>query len=320
MSNLSNLLIFGATGTIGRYITDAIVAARPSFGRIAIFTSPNTLHSKPDQLDALRRQGVDILVGDLTNREEVRRAYEGIDTVVSALGRGAIAAQIPLIQLANETPHIHRFLPSEYGTDIEYGPASVHERPHQQKLLVRAALKEVRPSLEYAYVVTGPYADFPFYLGRSTRCPQAGTFDALAKQAVLLGDGTGRVSLSACDDVGQFVVHALTHWDGARNRALKLNSFTTTPADILAEFEAQTGAQWTVEYTSLDQLRSLEREAWAKEAPEATGCTLRRIWTEGGTLYDRRDNEDIGVTETKTLGELVTGSIRSQVEGVPSRH
>lgn len=120
--------------------------------------------------------------------------------------------------------------------------------------------------------------------------------------------------------MGKFVVHALTHWDAARNRALKVNSFTTTPADVLAEFERQTGTKWTVEYISLDELRALEKEAWAKEDPAATVYTLRRIWTEGGTLYDRRDNEDIGVRETRSLQELVTDSIRAQIEGVPPKH
>ncbi|PWY67104.1 NAD(P)-binding protein [Aspergillus sclerotioniger CBS 115572] len=319
MSHKSNLLIFGATGSIGQYITDAIVSAQDSFGRISIFTSPNTLTNKPDEINALRHRGVDILVGDITNRDEVLKAYGGVDTIISALGRGAIAAQIPLIQLANETPHIKRFLPSEYGTDIEYSPASQHEKPHQQKLKVRAALKEVRSDLEYAYVVTGPYADFPFYLGRSNFA-KGGTFDAVAKKAVLLGDGQGRISLTACADVGKFVVHALTHWDAARNRALKVNSFTTTPAEILTLFENQTASDWTVEYTSLDELRAFEKEAWDKGAPEATLYTLRRIWTEGGTLYERRDNEDIGVTETTTLSELVKDSVQKQVEAGAAKH
>ncbi|RAK95842.1 NAD(P)-binding protein [Aspergillus ibericus CBS 121593] len=319
MADKSNLLIFGATGSIGKYIIDAIVNARDSFGRIAIFTSPNTLTSKPDEINALRHKGVDILVGNIANRDEVLKAYDGVDTIISALGRGAIAAQIPLIQLANETPNIKRFLPSEYGTDIEYSPASQHEKPHQQKLKVRAALKEVRSDLEYAYVVTGPYADFPFYLGRS-RSPRGGTFDVVAKKAVLLGDGQGRISLTACADVGKFVAHTLTHWDAARNRALKVNSFTTTPAEILAVFETHTKSTWSVEYTPLDELRALEKEAWDNGAPEATVYTLRRIWTEGGTLYDRRDNEDIGVTQTTTLSELVEDSIRKQVEELAPKH
>jgi hypothetical protein len=109
------------------------------------------------------------------------------------------------------------------------------------------------------------------------------------------------------------VVHTLTHWENARGRALKLNSFTTTPADIVAEFEKQTGDKWSVEYTPLDELKELEKEAWEKGLPYATGFTLRRIWAEGGTLYERRENDDIGAEDTVTLSEAVKDAIRAQL-------
>lgn len=87
------------------------------------------------------------------------------------------------------------FFPSEYGTDIEYGPASAHEKPHQQKLKVRAALREVK-DLSYTYVVTGPFADG--YLSRTTLAgPRGGGgFSVKEKKANLLGDGKGRLSLT----------------------------------------------------------------------------------------------------------------------------
>ncbi|KAL2869567.1 uncharacterized protein BJX67DRAFT_392093 [Aspergillus lucknowensis] len=307
----SNLLIFGATGAIGSYITAEIVHARASFNRIAVFTSPSTLSAKAEQLSALREEGVEIITGDVTKKDDVVKAFEGIDTIISALGRGVIAAQIPLVQWADSTPNIKRFLPSEYGTDIEYGPSSADEKPHQQKLKVRAALQQTK-DLEYAYVVTGPYADVPFFLGAAAN-PRGGTFDVKGRRAVLLGDGKGRVSLSDCSDVGKFVVHALTHWECAKGRALKLNSFTATPEEILAEFERQTGDKWAVEYISLEQLKAFEAEAWEKSQPDATSLTLQRIWTEGGTLYDRRDNEDIGAGDTVSLAGAVQKAIRAQL-------
>ena len=52
--------------------------ARDSFGRIAIFTSPNTVSSKADELNTLRQKGVDILIGDVGNRQDVLKAYAGI--------------------------------------------------------------------------------------------------------------------------------------------------------------------------------------------------------------------------------------------------
>lgn len=47
-------------------------------------------------------------------------------------------------------------------------------------------------------------------------------------------------------------------------------------------------------YTSFARLRELEDEAW-KDGGNGTGFTLRRIWGEGGTLYDERDNGVLGM-------------------------
>lgn len=110
------ILIIGATGVIGKPITDQILVVKANFDRIAILTSSNTVTTKTDQVQALTAQGVDVLVGDLSKEGEVKKAYEGlytrhkhlcciaitnhapvgIDTVISCVGRGAIETQIPL--------------------------------------------------------------------------------------------------------------------------------------------------------------------------------------------------------------------------------
>lgn len=90
------------------------------------------------------------------------------------------------------------FLPSEYGTDIAYGPASAQEKPHQQKLKVRAVLeKEIsRDHLDYSYVVTGPFAEM--YLHFTPGLDEAGGWDVRGRKAVLLGEnGRERVSLTS---------------------------------------------------------------------------------------------------------------------------
>lgn len=168
------------------------------------------------------------------------------------------------------------------------------------KLKVRAALKEVK-KLHYTYVVTGPYGDADGGLYLSARKPEdeaGGSFDAKRKRAVLLGDGNGRISLSTMRDVGKFVVGALLHPAESQNRALHVNSFTTTPKELAAEFEEQTGGEkWAIDYTSLSKLETMEKEAWEKGDPKAGTLTLRRIWTSGGTLYDKRDNSLIGLED-----------------------
>lgn len=239
----------------------------------------------------------------------------GFDTVISALGRSAIQLQIPLIKVAESSSTIKRFFASEYGTDIEYFPNSNTEKPHQQKLKVRAYIRDNVKRLEYTYVVTGPYPEMFFAANRNK--PELGSFDVLAKKAWLLGTGKEKVSFTTMPDVGKLVVAALKHPDASRNATLKVNSFTATADEILAEFEKQTGSKWEVNYTSLDDLKKLEKEAWETGAPYATGATLRRIWTEGGTLYEKRDNEKIGLKDEDmgTLAEVVAGTIKNQTEG-----
>lgn len=87
----------------------------------------------------------------------------------------------------------------------------------------------------------------------------------------------------------------------SRNRVLVVNSFTTTPDEILAEFEKQTSNRWEVEYTNLERLKEIEEKAWRDQDPLAAVITLRRIWTEGGTLYEDRDNGRISDPPMETV-------------------
>lgn len=113
--------------------------------------------------------------------------------------------------------------------------------------------------------------------------------------------------------VGRFVVKALLHPEASRNRALKVNSFTTTPAEIVAEFEKQTGDKWSVSYTTPEKVRELEKEAYANKNPAATVFTLKRIWGEGGTLYEKRDNYLIDAEDTETLEDAIKTTIAAQL-------
>jgi uncharacterized protein YbjT (DUF2867 family) len=72
-----NLLILGATGYIGVYIVDSIIKAKDSFGRIAIFTSPSTAENKPEKLDELKAQGVEVIIGDFKKASDLEAAFQG---------------------------------------------------------------------------------------------------------------------------------------------------------------------------------------------------------------------------------------------------
>ncbi len=202
---------------------------------------------------------------------------------------------------------IKYFYPSEYGTDIEYGPSSPNEKPHQLKLKVRKFIRENLQSLKVTYLVTGPYSDL--FIAPSKNV-QGGSFDPQARKATLLGSGEEKVGFTTMRDVGRLLVAALKTPVESGERVLKVNSFTATGKETLAEFEKQTGAQWEVSYTSLEELKKLEQQAWEEDWPSKTPITLRRIWTEGGTLYESRDNGKIGFDDgLDTLEDQVKSTI-----------
>lgn len=73
-----NILIIGSTGTIGTYITRAIVDNREHFERICVLTSEKTLVQKVQDIAALEAWGVEIFTGRLESESAVKRAYEGM--------------------------------------------------------------------------------------------------------------------------------------------------------------------------------------------------------------------------------------------------
>jgi hypothetical protein len=91
------------------------------------------------------------------------------------------------------------------------------------------------------------------------------------------------------------VAAALAAPQASQNKILKVQSLVTSPKEILAEFERQTGSKFQVKYTPKDELRQSEQKAWAEGNPAAATFTLRRIWSDGKTLYAKTDNESLGL-------------------------
>ena len=117
------------------------------------------------------------------------------------------------------------------------------------------------------------------------------------------------------DSVGELVLAALLHPKASTNKALKVNSFTTTGHQIVAEFEKQTGGKWEVSYTSADKFEQMESDAWQKSDPRAAVMTLRRIWCiEGGSFYEKTDNDLIEAPAMDTLQHQVELVIRAQTQ------
>ena len=62
-------------------------------------------------------------------------------------------------------------------------------------------------------------------------------------------------------------------------------------------------------------MKKLEKEAWAKKDARAVPLSLRRIWSDGGTLYgEKRHNVVIGMDDgVESLQSAVEQAIKVQI-------
>ena len=81
-----NILILGATGVVGTYITRAVVDSKHLFNRICVLTSEKTIIEKVQDICALESWGVEIFVCRLENEKKVKEAYKGKSAIGTKQG------------------------------------------------------------------------------------------------------------------------------------------------------------------------------------------------------------------------------------------
>ncbi|GAU26222.1 hypothetical protein TSUD_224130 [Trifolium subterraneum] len=118
MAEKSKILVLGGTGYIGKFIVQASAkAGHPTFALIRESTVSHPEKSK--LIESFKTSGVTLLYGDLADHESLVKAIKQVDVVISTLGGAQIHDQVKLIAAIKEAGNIKRFLPSEFGIDID---------------------------------------------------------------------------------------------------------------------------------------------------------------------------------------------------------
>lgn len=92
MLNLKSVLITGGTGSFGRAFTRSILSKFPEIKRLVIFSRDELKQFEMSlEFDAKKYPAIRYFIGDIRDGKRLRRALEGIDTVVHA----AALKQVP---------------------------------------------------------------------------------------------------------------------------------------------------------------------------------------------------------------------------------
>ncbi|KAH7859987.1 hypothetical protein Vadar_007929 [Vaccinium darrowii] len=155
------ILVFGATGYLGNYMVKASLSmGHPTY----VYVRPiNPNSTCPNSKLHLHRQflssGVSIFQGELDDHEKLVAAVREVDVVISTLAVPQHLAQLNIIAAMKEAGNIKRFVPSEYGNDVD----RVRGLPPFQALLDNK--KKMRRATEaagipYTYISANAFAAY----------------------------------------------------------------------------------------------------------------------------------------------------------------
>lgn len=244
MSSIKNVIIAGATGSVGTPILKALLN-EPSLN-ITILTRASSSAKFPANIP-VKEVSDDFTVAELT------QAFKGQDAVVVAIsttpvtkeGRDGLAFRLIDAAVA---AGIKRFIPSEYGAN-NLDPRArslvpVYDRKGEMLEYLITKAKESNGALTWSSIACGSWLDWALDPSRS------GNFlgiDIKARTARVYDSGRARYAITSSSNTGLAVVRALLKPELSENKQIFLADFITTTRDIIESLERQTGETFTIE-------------------------------------------------------------------------
>ncbi|KAF5445379.1 hypothetical protein F2P56_034431 [Juglans regia] len=196
-------MIIGSMGFIGRFVAEASLGSgRPTY---LLVQSGPTSPSRAATLKSLQDKGAIIIHGSIENRElmeKILREHK-IEVVISAVGGDRILDQLVLVDAIKAAGTVKRFLPSEFGHDIDRAD------PVEPGLTMYKEKREVRrwteaAGIPYTYICCNSIAAWPYHDNTHPAdvLPPLDLFH-------IYGDGSVKAYFVAGSDIGKFTIKAI---------------------------------------------------------------------------------------------------------------
>ncbi|XP_022135641.1 isoflavone reductase-like protein [Momordica charantia] len=249
MAGKSRVLVVGSTGYIGKFIVEASAkAGHPTYAlvRDSALSDP----AKSQIIQRFNSFGVTIVSGDLFDRESLVNAIKQVDVVISTVGLNQLGDQDKLIYAIKEAGNVKRFLPSEFGYDVEnnvHGVGPV-KSIFEAKVRVRRAVEA--EGIPYTYVWSYYFNGFCL-----PSLAQHGASAPPRDKVIIKGDGNPKVIFNKEEDIASYTIRAM---DDPRtlNKIVYIkppeNVFSLN--ELVALWETKIGKTLQKIYISEDQL------------------------------------------------------------------
>ena len=204
MADKSKILIIGGTGYIGKFIVEASAkAGNPTF--VLVRESSLSDPAKAKIVDNFKSLGASLIYGDLNDHGSLVNAIKQVDVVISTVGSLQLADQTKIIAAIKEAGNVKRFLPSEFGNDVDRTNAV---EPAKSTFAVKSQIRRAieAEGIPYTYVSSNCFAGY--FL---PTLAQPGLFapPPPRDKLVILGDGNVKSVFNKEDDIGAFTIKAV---------------------------------------------------------------------------------------------------------------
>ncbi|KAJ8504986.1 hypothetical protein OPV22_005872 [Ensete ventricosum] len=195
-------LVVGGTGYIGRFVAEAGLALGHAIYVLVRTFGPHVCPSRAATAAALREKGAIILEGSVDDKYFMEKTLRenNIHVVISAVGGESILDQLSLLDAIQAAGTVKRFLPSEFGHDIDKAnPVEPALSLYNRKRRVRRAVEAA--GVPYTYICCNSIAGWPYHDNKhpSKAAPPLDRF-------VMYGDGSVRAFFVAGSDIGKFTM------------------------------------------------------------------------------------------------------------------
>ncbi|XP_062116928.1 leucoanthocyanidin reductase-like isoform X2 [Humulus lupulus] len=197
-------MIIGCTGFIGRFVAEACLdSGLPTY--LLVRPTQNSTSNKAATINFLQSKGAAIIHGCIEDQqlmEKILKEYK-IEVVISAIGGQGLLDQLILVQAIKAVGTIKRFLPSEFGHDIDrVDPVEPGLSVYNEKRRVRRAVEGA--GIPYTYICCNSIAAWPYH----DNTHPADVLPPL-DHFLIYGDGTVKAYFVAGCDIGKFTVKAM---------------------------------------------------------------------------------------------------------------
>ncbi|XP_051224000.1 phenylcoumaran benzylic ether reductase PT1 [Lolium perenne] len=144
---MSRVLVIGGTGNIGRHLVmGSLNAGHPT----TVLVRPATVSSDSDKakfLNSLKARGASVVYGDMNDHGNLVEAIKQHgEVVISAVGHGRpeeLDGQLKILEAIKKAGTVKRFVPSEFGCDVEHAERTLEPAKSmiKSKLRVREAIR-----------------------------------------------------------------------------------------------------------------------------------------------------------------------------------